>query len=89
VIRRDEPIEPRPITCRAERAASLLGVSTRMLEQLARDGAIPSFKLADRVRLYRVADLEEWSAELSNRLPSAPSPSEGGRLPVGGPGAPT
>ena len=83
---RGEPIEPAPITCRLERAASLLGVSPRMLADLARDGVVPSFKIADRVRLFRVADLENWAAELplSTARSIRPRPPAAGRLGIGG-----
>jgi len=84
VKRRDEPIEPRPITVRAPRAAALVGVSQRMLEQLARDGAIPSYKIAGRVRLFRVVDLESWASALPEALPIGSLPRDAGRPDVGG-----
>jgi hypothetical protein len=84
VKRRDQDVEPRPITVRAERAASLLGVSPRMLQQLARDGVVPSVLLAGRCRLYRVADLEKWAAALPETLPIGSPPRDAGRPDVGG-----
>jgi len=84
-MKRDEPLEPRPITVRAPRAAALLGVSQRMVEQLARDGAISSFKVAGRVRLFRVAGLEAWAERTSEAASkSHPPGTAADRVSAGG-----
>jgi predicted DNA-binding transcriptional regulator AlpA len=70
--------EPSPITVRAKRAASMLGVSERTLWSLTSPrGPIPCIRLADRLVLYRVADLEAWVANAASARPEA--------LPTGAP----
>lgn len=42
-------------------AAPYIGLSRATLDELTRQGIIPSFKVGRR-RLYRVVDLDEWIA---------------------------
>jgi excisionase family DNA binding protein len=63
------PRPPRPLLLTYEQAAEELGVTTRYVEQLARDGAFPVVRLG-RLRRIDVTDLERYVANLP-RTPAA------------------
>ena len=50
-----------PITLRARQAAVVLGLSERLVKELAAAGTLPSFKLGT-CRLFHRASLEAWAA---------------------------
>ena len=53
-----------PLAVRPAQAAQMLGISPRKLWELTHRGEVPHAKLG-RATLYRVADLEQWLANLS------------------------
>ena len=54
-----------PLAVRPAQAAQMLGISPRKLWELTNRGEVPHAKLG-RATLYRVSDLEQWLANLSN-----------------------
>ena len=53
-----------PLAVRPAQAARMLGISERKLWELTNRREIPHAKLG-RATLYRVADLEQWLADLA------------------------
>lgn len=57
---------PSPLVVNGRTAACMLGIGERTLARMVSDGSIPSVKLGGR-RLFRVAALEEYLADLERR----------------------
>src|SRR4051794_23491717 len=65
----DVPADHRPVWLELTPAAAYLGIGSRRLLPLAKEGAFPVYRAGTYVR-FRRADLDAWRAE---NMPSAPS----------------
>lgn len=65
---------PLPLALRTREAAAALGISERMLQELASSGDVPVVKVG-RANLFPVRELQDW---LSSKICTSSHSSQGG-----------